>query len=342
VSFIDPHLTFGEPARPFSRSFWGTRLPDAAKLDANSSAIVGDLAVQARLAAPTLNITSWTAEPLIVPADQPLVPVTYSGPDGILQAVMALGLPIPAGWQPTADSDGSYPDWEFCAWQPSYVSPYGPPPPADPYVGRYYESYHTWDSETGGWQCGGGGRMNNVNLTTRAHFNSSQTGAHDKTYATDPDSTYCNPAWGVQGSGLPLMPGILSKQDCDRGYVDHALLLEVVNARAGQVWPAQRNDGNVHTAGQNGYVIYEGQRLRFPIGYQPPSGLHPLAKLIVQAGVDYGFVIADRAGCLGFRGAPSAASYLAGVAGWQAMIGFPWSDLQAIAVGNDTIQTPTS
>lgn len=338
TGYVSPSLAFGDPVRPFTSSFWGTRLPDNATIDPNSAAIVADLVTQSGLAAPTLNIAGWTAEPVVVPASQPLVPVTLNSTDGILKAVLALGVPIPAGWQPTNDNpnwptSGTYPDWEGSFWQPDWVSPHNAA-----WIGRYYELYHASRDANGNWSCGGGARMINVNPTTRPHFNN----VGDPNYATDPDSSYCSAAWGAQGSGLPLMPGTLSLKDCQRGYVDHALMLEVVNARASQVWPAQRNDGQVHTVGQNGYVVLEGQRLRFPPGYQIPAGASYLQRLIVQAVRDYGCCITDKGGCLAFRGAPSASSYLAGIAGWQAMIGFPWRDLQATAVGTDLIQTPVT
>lgn len=324
-------LAFGQSLRPFQHTIWGQPLPDNAAIDPNSATAVAQIVAQAAKATPTDNTTAWTLEPQIVPADQPLVPVAWHGgaTEFELQAILKLGVPIPTGFRPTSDSDAS-----ASFWQPGYRHP------TDSTIcGRLFELYGVRVTEnpdgTLAYSASFGTRLYNVNDTSRPRQYSNQV---PKDYATNPDSLFCRPSWGVQGSGLPYSPGVLTLADCQRGHVDHALLLEVVDARAGGfVWPALKDDGDSHVGT---FPVKEGQRYRFPADYPVDSKLHPLARLQVQALRDYGCVVTDRSSCLAFRIAPSAKPYLGSSASWQVLNGFPWADLQLLAVGSDSTPTP--
>lgn len=305
---------------PFRHSLWGTPLPDNATVNAGSAPVVSDLVRESGAAKPMLNVYTWTAEHIVVPPDQPLVPVSCHSGDSHLNSMFASGVPIPDGTTPTNDSDSA-----LIIWQPG-----------SSLKGTYWEMQAArQDPSSGAWSCNFGGRVTNANGTPNAHY---------VQYVTGAAGTYQASSWGVQGSGLPYWPGVLSLTDCVRGYADHALLLEVYDARAGgHVWPASRSDGGAGSTNAD-YAICEGMRLRLPAGYAIPQAAHPVCQFAVQAARDYGLVITDRTlSGLALRAAPSvaAAGFLGGTADYDVLAAFPWSDLQLLAVGSDANQTPT-
>lgn len=329
---------FGASMRPLQATFFGQPLPDNTAVMVSdgaqipdSAAVVAEIVAQSQRGKPNFNVWNWTLEPIIVPWNQPLVPVACSH-DTVSGEILHLGIPIPPGTKPTNDLDAA-----IAIYQPDYVDAIGR-------QGRYDELQGLRiDPTTGAYSCNYWGRMTGVNTRTQPHYVTWQYSGYDpRGFATDPDSTYEDQNWGVQGSGIPYAPGVLTLADVQRNYVDHALLLEVVDARKGaRVWPAvARSDGGLTTSN-----IIEGMRGRFPAGYTIPSGLHPLCALLVQGVRDRGLVITDRtSNVLCFRAAPSigAAGYLGSAHDYDVLAGFPWQDLEMLAVGNDTTQTPTA
>lgn len=320
-------LDYGQAFRPYGKAVkWSHQLPNNAAMDPGSALAVAELVKQSTLATPNLNIHNWTLEPIAVSASQPLVPVDWHGvstTETELQAVLRLGVPIPDGFTPTNDGDASASFWQY-----DYVHSTG-------LKGRLYELYGLQNTN-GAWSASFGTRLYGINDTPGCRQYSAQS---YKDYATNPDSLFARPSWGVQGSGIPYAPGVLTKADCDRGYVDHMLLLETVNAKAGGfVWPALKDDGNIH---DSMFPVKEGQCYRFAPSYQINSSWPYLLQLIVQAVRDHGCIITDRSSCLAFRAAPSASSYLGTLASWQILNSFPWGDLQLLAVGTDTNPVPT-
>ena len=295
---------------PFQGSLWGTLLPDNATLDAaNQSAWNAEVVRQSKLSSPWLNAQTWTAEHIIVPAGQPLVPVTCGSGDSHLNQALAEGVPIPSGTVPTNDSDSA-----LTIWQPS--------------SGKYWELQAAHQNSSGAWSCNFGGRAGGVNSATRL--------PHYVNYVTGPAGTYEASSWGTQGSGLPYWPGVISKEDLRRGRINHALLLEVYDARAGgHVWPASRGDGGAGSTNP-AYSILEGQRARLAPGYQTPAGADSLEAMIVDAWSRYGLIITDRTlSGLSMRAAPSCGL-------GNRSLNLPWQDLKLLAVGSDTTQTPVS
>lgn len=308
---------------PYRSSFWGQPLPDNATLDAtNQTAWSAEIIRQSGLSSPWLNATTWTAEHIIAPADQPLIPVACSH-DTVIDEILHLGVPIPPGTKPTADSDAA-----LTIYQPDYVD-------ADGFQGRYYELQGVRiDPVTGAYSCNFAARAVGVNTSNAGRFvNWTASGEDPSGYATDADSTYQLQVWGAQGSGLPYWCGVISAEDIKRGSIDHALLLEVVDAKSGaHVWPAvARSDGGSATS-----ALIEGQRGRLPANYTIPSGHDELETMIIKAWMKYGFVITDRTlSSLAHRMVPSAGF-------GNRSLNLPWGDVQLLVVGSDTNQTPTS
>lgn len=317
--------------RPYGAGFWFDELSANATVDAGSSAAVAQLVTQAS-AGTNLNSTTFTAEVTIVPADQPLVPVANSA-SGAQVAWCELGVPIPAGWQPTPDTlpNGHPGDCTGIFYQPDWVSPLD-----GSIQGRLYELWRMVET-AGAWSCGWAHRDVNVNGLTEVWSRTWVTGPGGS-YTTDPNSTYVDGYW-TTGAGISLAPTLLTPDDCARGYADHALGLLVVSSDSPQVWPASKTDANSSTS-----LLREGQRLRLPSGYTIPSGLHPIAQVVAETAIRHGLVIVDQAGVVVVRATPSvkAAGYLNGTQEYQIFNGFPWADLQLLTPGTAANPVPTS
>jgi hypothetical protein len=135
-----------------------------------------------------------------------------------------------------------------------------------------------------------------------------------------------------------LHAGEIRTADVHAGRIDHAIGLSAMytSIRRSYRWPAQRGDSSQTTG-----ALQEGIRLRLPPGYVPPASLTPVARMIAIAARDYGFVIWDRAGALGFRAEPGVKPYFNGVAPSRVLDGFPWSRLQVLKTGSDANPDPT-
>lgn len=326
MTYVGPTV-FGAPQRPYQNSPWGTLLADNAAIDPNSSAVVASLATQAVApnAQPNINLDpKWTAEPMVVPASQPLVPVTVSGQISQIVAIAVTGLPIPASYVPSGgDGIGIF-------WQPDYQSPNTSLP-----GGRYYEAsslrYTNGVDSSGGWTASNVARAVSVNTDTGGHFGNWTASGYRWGTPGDPDSTYELAGFGVAGSGLPIMPGVISAEDCRRGYIDHAIQLIVAHAAPGHVGMAQKDDGDDPST-----LVVEGQHYRLAAGYTT-GGVHWICEMIIAAVARYGLVVSDKSaykgqnGNLAFRAAPSAAPFFSGLSGSAVLTGFPWSHLKLLA-----------
>jgi hypothetical protein len=308
-------------------SFWNSPLPDGVLLDAASNPAVGnDLAAQAARVDPYVNTTSWSAELVVVPPDQPLVPVTLTrSGSAALTAVFRTGLPIPPGWSPQGDRDA-----HAVFYQPDYVGPGG-------HRGRYYEAWRmAQDPTTGQWSAEWGGRITGVE-TNPGYFTDWRYSGYKYATPGDPDSTYQEKGWGGTATSLPLIGGEISAEDCALGKIEHAVGLSVINPKAGHRWPAQRGDGWASSTSP----IQEGMRLRFPPGYSPPPSLHPFAHMLAIALRDHGAVVWDKAGAVSVRAEPPCASLFGGTPAYNVLNGFEWSKLQVLATGSASNPNPT-
>jgi hypothetical protein len=150
--------------------------------------------------------------------------------------------------------------------------------------------------------------------------------------------------WGAAATGLPLVGGLITKEDVERGHIDHALSLGLINLasfsllRAGVfAFPAQRTDGR----SQDPSSIPEGTRLRLSPSLDLGSlDLSPFVLMLAEAAQKYGMVVHD--GSQGtvvyaedptpyvLRGEGNFYRPLIGRDVIRAMRGFPWSGLEVV------------
>jgi len=148
--------------------------------------------------------------------------------------------------------------------------------------------------------------------------------------------------WGAAATGLPLAGGLITKLDVDRGRIDHALSLGLLNStansllRAGEfAFPAQRSDGR----SEDSDSIPEGARLVLDSRLDIDAlGLTPFAHMLAEAAQKYGMIVHD--GSLGtVIYAEDPAPYVAmgqanfyrpliGSNSTRALRAFPWDHLQ--------------
>jgi hypothetical protein len=246
-----------------------------------------------------MNTTSNSVPVYVVPANQPAQHVTLDswGPD--LQAVFD-AVPIPCNAKAAAG-----PDEHMAVWQPS--------------TDRIWEFFQM-HQQSDGWHAGWGGEIDSA---------SSSPGYFDHRGQSI--------NWGATATGLPLLGGLVTEADLQRGYINHGLAISLVEtARAYWSWPAQRTDGGYFTAGIT--PIPEGTRFRLDPSLNLASlNLPPLVRRLAQAAQTYGIVVRDKAGAVAFYGQdpinmPSNP--------WPAAFGnqypnkvlalFPWSSLEAL------------
>ena len=296
--FVDQPAAW--PGNPFSpTSVWNAPLADDAPLDTNSQAYATELDRQVKTYHPWMNTTSYSVPVYVVGPDQSTQHVTLDtwGPD--LQAAFD-AVPVPSTAQAAAGTDEA-----MTVWQPS--------------------TDKMWDfwgmqEETDGWHARWGGELDNV--------------SQDPGYFTHLGQTA---NWGATATGLPLVGGLITEADLQRGYINHALAITVVEAeRAYWSWPAQRTDGGYWSTGIT--PIPEGTRFRLPPTLDIDSlNLPPIDAMLAHAAQTYGIVIADKGPNVTFRGEdPKTIGFNPWPAEFQnqypnnVLDKFPWSDLEAL------------
>ena len=253
------------PGNPFSpTSFWNAPLAAEARVSPHSRAYVKELVRQVDTYGPWLNTTSYSVPVYIVAANQATQHVTLDtwGPD--LQAAFD-AVPIPANAQAAAGTDE-----HMVVWQPS--------------TDKMWEFWQM-HKEPDGWHARWGGEMNNVSTNPGYFTHTGQTNN-----------------WGATATGLPLLGGLITQADLQRGYINHALAISLVEtAPAIWSWPAQRTDGGYFTPGIT--PIPEGTRFRLNPNLNI-SSLHlpTLDREIAEAAQTYGIVVRDKAGAVSFYG----------------------------------------
>src|SRR6185437_8158383 len=123
-----------------------------------------------------------------------------------------------------------------------------------------------------GWHARWGGEMDNVS-TSPGYFTHSGI-TND---------------WGASATSLPLLGGLVTEADLQRGYINHALAISLVQTEQNcWSWPAQRTDGA--TAASAGVSpIPEGTRFRLDPAIDVASlNLPPLTRMLAQAAQTYG------------------------------------------------------
>jgi hypothetical protein len=98
--------------------------------------------------------------------------------------------------------------------------------------------------------------------------------------------------YGVQGSGLAFVPGIITVSDLNSGTIAHAVQMIVPTSCTTWVWPATHTDGNASPAGTNDCYQY-GTVYKLPQSFTIPTSWPYVDRLIAQAAKNYGLVITD-------------------------------------------------
>lgn len=181
---------------------------------------------------------------------------------------------------------------------------------------RLWELWKAQRTSDGGWQACWGGRIDDVSKA----------------------QGYFRNGFGASASGLAISGGMVWVDDAKAGVIDHALSLQLMEARHWKTfsWPAQRSDGSTRDEDS----VMEGARLRLDPAVDVDSlGLNPVAAMIAKAAQTYGFIVTDRAGSVAITaeaGQEQAGDVdpwpglMDGAESWNVLAGFPWKDLQVL------------
>jgi hypothetical protein len=286
------------PFNPFApTSFWNAPLPTTAPIDPNSQSYVNDLVSQVQQYGAWMNTTWYSVPVYVVPAGQPTVKVTLNtwGPD-LQQAWNAV--PIPAGAVAAKGTDQS-----MAVWQPA--------------TDKMWD-FWLMNQTNGAWSARWGGEMDNVSSNPGYYTHSGQTNN-----------------WGGTATGLPLLGGLVTIADLQRGYINHALALAVPLTEANAFsWPAQRTDGHSTAA----TALPEGIRFRINPSLDIASLHLPyLDRILAQAAQTYGIVVRDTSGAVTLYGqdpTPTGSNpWASPFDGWSEgtyLSWLPWSHMEAL------------
>ena len=288
------------PGNPFSpSSFWNARLADDAPLDPQSSAFVTELARQVTRYKAWMNTYAYSVPVYVVPAGEQTQHVTLDtwGPD-LQQAFDAV--PIPRDAKSAAGTDA-----HMAVWQPA--------------TNKMWE-FWKMQKESDGWHARWGGEMDDVSTNPGYFTHVGQT-----------------KDWGATATSLPLLGGLVTFADLQRGYINHALAIALVETQPRYwSWPAQRTDGGAFTSDIT--PIPEGTRFRLDPTLDVASlNLPPIDRMLALAAQKYGIVVRDKAGAVAFYGQDPS---MLATNPWPAAFGdqwansvlalFPWSHLEAL------------
>ncbi len=302
------------PLRLFApTSVWNASLSDNAPLDPQSGMLVGALAAEIAKEAsartgPWIATASYSTPIYVVPSGQARVRVALDNPTVAWRASLQAAfdaVPIPAGAQPAAGSDG-----HMTVYQPS--------------SDRLWE---LWLARklADGWHASWGGAIDHVSHSPGYYDTSSWAGS----------GSY----WGASASSLPVAAGTMTIAELRAGHIDHALAMEVPFPRAGiYSWPAQRTDG----LGGDVTNLPEGAHLRLN-PHLDVRALHlpHMAEMMALAAQRYGIIVRDQSHhAIGFYGedpTPTGADPYHGPSGffgnvWPSdlLARFPWRSLQLL------------
>ena len=298
-------------------SVWNAALPANAALDpsspARSAAFVAEVRNEISLGiGPWINEKTYSTPLYTVGATQPKVPVkldngaTWAAP---LAAVLALGVPIPAGAQPAAGTDG-----HMTIYQPS--------------TDTLWEFWRA-SLKTDGWHASWGGAMQNVSTSPGYYSNLSWTGL----------PWWAGWNWGATASSLPVIGGVALIKELSAGHIDHALALDVPAPCQGMFsWPAQRTDGT----STDSNCMPEGAHLRLDPNLDLSKlNLPPITRMLAEAAQRYGMIVRDKTGkATGFfpeDPTPTGTDpyngpggFYGGLRPWQFLPQFPWASVQLL------------
>jgi hypothetical protein len=300
----------GAPFRFFSESsIWNVPVGDA-PVDPQSAQFVTALAeLVAAEGGAGINTTRYSVPVYTVGARQPRVTVQlvhHRGAAALARAWRAVPLPVDA--RPSAGTDG-----ELVVWQPS--------------TDRLWEFWRLGhEGKGGGWSAWWGGAMRRVSLGTGVYGPRSWPGGES--------------SWGAAATSLSVVGGLISLEDLERGVIDHAVSMAIPNVRAGEyALPAQRTDGR----STEPFALPEGAHLRLnPALNLRAMNLPRVTLMIAEAAQQYGIIINNRAKDVTFQAQdpePTGTEPYGGADGYfegkkpaQLLAGFPWGDLELLAM----------
>ncbi len=292
-------------------SVWNAPLPASAPLDPAAPRLMQAFRAevarerQARIG-PYIDTVASSTPLYTVPRSQRAVSVRLDGPPTARAQRLGRALaevPIPNGARPAAGADR-----HMTIWSPA--------------TDRLWELFGA-RLAADGWHAKWGGAIANVSRSPGYYGYGSWPGA--------------SPDWGATATSLPVIAGTMLISELKRGVIDHALALDLPNARAGVFsWPAQRSDGTGPPSD-----LPEGARLRLDPSLDIASlHLPPMARMIAEAAQRYGIVVRDKTGrAIGFYGEDPGSGHdpysgpgglMQGATPDQVLERFPWNRLELL------------
>jgi hypothetical protein len=299
------HFRFFSP-----HGFWNAPIAGSGTVDPASAPIVRALGEevareQRQEVGPWINTTSYNVPIYVVPRKQPVIHVHLASPyaePALRRAWRAV--PLPPGAQPAPGNDA-----HLVVWQPS--------------TDFMWEFWHLRQTETG-WQAGWGGAMESVSANPGVY-----------TPAAWPSATTF---WGASASSLSIAGGLITLEDLEKGWINHALAMSVPDVRAGVYsLPARRTDG----ASNDPLSLPEGAHLRLSPNLDLAAlNLPPVTLMLAEAAQRYGIFVRDGAKTVSFYAqapkSPShdpyagSAGYFGGESARQLLAPFPWGSLELL------------
>lgn len=299
------HFRFFSP-----HSFWNLPVSGREAVDPDSGPMVEGLAAEvsrevADRSGPWINTTSYSVPVVRVPASAPTVRVRLVSPYAA-PALRRAFRAVPLSDQ-VVPSPGN--DAHLVVWQP--------------HSDRLWEFWHL-RRRGDSWEAGWGGATMNMRSAWGAYGPSAWPGA--------------TRLWGASASSLSIAGGLVTLQDLNRGWINHALTMSLPDVRAGVYsLPARRTDG----VSADPYSLPEGAHLRL----RPDLDLNALhlprmTLMLARAAQRFGIFIRDRAGNIAFNAQPPRSpernpylgpnGYYEGQNPRELLEAFPWSDLQVL------------
>lgn len=143
--------------------------------------------------------------------------------------------------------------------------------------------------------------------------------------------------WGGRASAIPVVAGIITSEDLERGAIPHALAMSIPSTinRNTYRWPAQHTDGGQTSTS----YLQEGMLFRLKPSYNiGASGKSACVKMLMTAVQEYGLMVVDQGPDLSLYGEDPAThgktalwtSFLEGKEPSEQLKNFPWSELQVV------------
>lgn len=268
---------------------WNVPLPPDAPLDSNSANLITEVASQAASAA-SFNYKSFTTG--IFDGDTATGTASihfdqnFTTSPQLALADACSAVPIPADAKPdlgneTAPYVGAS-DRHMVIYQPSTDTLW------ELFDAHHYETDGCPYGYTNpGWHASWGGVIQNVSQSSGIFGPDSYPGA--------------STSWGSTATSLPLIAGMITREEALAQYIPHALscgmMCAASNNSTGFRWPAQRGDGTL--SGSN--RIQQGSILRLPPNFDPATVTDAFLQSVATAIRDYGMIVNDTSSAVSIR-----------------------------------------